>query len=44
MTGSFYLPNSPINKVIITNPNQTSCVRPSSVGRRSVIINQPQIF
>lgn len=46
ITGSFYLPpENPINKVVITNPMQaSSCIRPSSVGKRSSVIFQNKPF
>ena len=42
-TGTFFIPaENPINKVVGTNPMQTSCIRPNSVGRRSSIVFQNQ--
>lgn len=42
-TGTFFIPaENPIDKVVVTNPMQNSCIRPTSVGRRSSIMFQNQ--
>lgn len=39
-----YLNENAFNRVVITDPNFNKCVRPVSVGKRSVVYNSNQII